>query len=243
MFAIHQAEAKYDLLSLWRTPGFYLPAILFPVVFYYFFGVVFSFSSGAAPQMLVAYSCFGVIGPALFNFSVAVASDRVHGWMALKRLSPMPLSAYMLAKYVSSTVFAVVILALLFTLSAVVADVNLWTWQWASLALILLAGTLPFALLGLLLGLVCSDKSVPGVVNLIYLPMAFLSGLWVPFTILPDYVQRIAEFLPTYHLSQLAFKIIDADQGQPVWLHLGYLVAFSLVLGLLIRWRFSLLQK
>lgn len=53
-----------------------LPAMLFPLVFYVFFGIVFNFSAAQGEYMLVSYACFGMMGPALFNYATAVASDR-----------------------------------------------------------------------------------------------------------------------------------------------------------------------
>lgn len=240
---IYKKESFYDLLSLWRTPGFFLPALLFPVVFYLFFGVLFNYSAGQSDYMMVSYACFGVMGPAMFNFSISVASDRTHGWLTLKRLSPMPLSAYMIAKYVSSSVFALLIVLMLFVLAASFADVRLWGWQWASLLIVLLLGTLPFALLGLLLGFCFSEKAAPAVVNLIYLPMAFLSGLWIPIQYLPETVQNIANVLPAYHFSQLAYAILNTGTEVDVWgllyTHLPPLVIFSAVMIGLIAWRYK----
>ncbi|RTE86610.1 MULTISPECIES: ABC transporter permease [Gammaproteobacteria] len=240
---IYLKESYYDLLSLWRTPAFFLPAILFPVVFYVFFGIVFNMSSGHAEYMLVSYACFGMMGPSMFNYATAVASDRAHGWLTLKRTSPMPLSAYIVAKFFSSLVFAACIALILFVVSAVFANVQLWPWQWVSLFIILLLGTLPFALIGLLLGLCLSDKAAPALVNLIYLPMAFLSGLWMPISILPDFVGTIAQWLPAYHYSQLAHAVIGTDQGQSLLLHVTYLVAFSAAMLAVVAWRFQRMSK
>lgn len=240
---LYRKEACYDLLSLWRTPAFFLPAILFPVTFYVFFGIVFNFSASNSAYMLVSYACFGMMGPAMFNYATVVASDRAHGWLTLKRIAPMPLSAYVTAKFFSSLVFALCIALILFVTGAVFAEVDLHTGQWLALLLVLLTGTLPFALIGLLLGLCLSDKAAPAMVNLAYLPMAFLSGLWVPIQFLPDAVQYIAYGLPAYHYAQLAHAVIGTNQGYSVWLHIGALVGFCLVLGLLIRWRYQRLSS
>ncbi|WP_372624782.1 ABC transporter permease [Arsukibacterium sp.] len=230
--AIYQKEAWYDLISVWRTPGFVLPALAFPVVFYVFFGVLFSpsGSSSHAAYMLVTYCCFGIMGPAMFNFAMNIASDRAQGWLTLKRLSPMPVSAYLLAKMATSLVFAMLIILMLFSVAAIFGDVRLEHSQWLGLALLLLVGTVPFALIGLLLGLTLSDKAAPGVVNLLYLPMAFLSGLWLPVTMLPAFLQQLAWIWPSYHLSQLGLKIVAMDQSQPVLLHLAILGLTTMVL-------------
>ncbi|MBU1439201.1 MAG: ABC transporter permease, partial [Gammaproteobacteria bacterium] len=50
-------EAKYDLLTLWRTPGFVAPSLIFPVMFYLLFGV-FLTKGGQSDYLLVTYCCF-----------------------------------------------------------------------------------------------------------------------------------------------------------------------------------------
>jgi ABC-2 type transport system permease protein len=234
---IYQKEAWYDLLSVWRTPGFVLPSMAFPLMFYLFFGILFT-SGGSATYLLVSYTCFGIMGPAMFNFAMNIASDRAHGWLTLKRLSPMPVGAYLLAKLSTSLMFSVVIIFLLFCLAAIVGSVSIDAKKWLLLALLMFAGTIPFALIGLLLGLTLSDKAAPGVVNLIYLPMAFLSGLWLPISMLPQFLQQLAWVWPSYHLSQLGFKLINMDQGYAWYLHLGILILITTMLVLVNLWVF-----
>jgi ABC-2 type transport system permease protein len=234
---IYRKEAWYDLVSVWRTPGFVLPSLAFPLMFYLFFGIVFS-SGGNATYLLVSYSCFGIMGPAMFNFAMNVASDRAHGWLTLKRLSPMPVGAYLLAKLSTSLVFSLLIIILLFSMAALVGGVTLYFSQWLLLALLMLVGTVPFALIGLVMGLTLSDKAAPGVVNLLYLPMAFLSGLWLPITMLPQFLQQLAWIWPSYHLSQLGLKLLAMDQGNAWQLHLAILLLSTGILVVVNLWVF-----
>ncbi|MCC5853266.1 MAG: ABC transporter permease [Alkalimonas sp.] len=234
---IYRKEAWYDLLSVWRTPGFVVPALAFPAIFYLFFGVFFN-SGAASAYLLVSYGCFGIMGPAMFNFAMSIASDRAHGWLTLKRLSPMPFGAYLLAKLSTALVFALVIMLVLFSIAALLADVRLVATQWLLLALTLLLGTLPFAFIGLIVGLSMSDKAAPAMVNLLYLPMAFLSGLWVPITMLPQLLQQLAWLWPSYHVSQIGLKVIAMDQAHALWLHLLILLISSLLLAALASWLF-----
>ena len=97
----------------------------------------------------------------------------------------------------------------------------------------LVLGAIPFCALGLGLGYFAGPNSAPAIVNLIYLPMAFASGLWIPFEMLPPVVKAIAPFLPPYHLGQLALGAIGAGRGAPAWSHVVALAGFTLVgLGL-----------
>jgi ABC-2 type transport system permease protein len=234
---LYYKEACYDLLSITRTPAFVLPTLAFPLMFYLFFGVFFR-AGGGADYLLVTYSCFGIMGPAMFNFAAGIASDRAHGWLTLKQLSPMPFSAYLLGKLSTSLLFSAVILLLLFSAAASLGNVVLSGMQWWLLALTMLAGTLPFALLGLLLGLSLSDKAAPGVVNLLYLPMAFLSGLWLPLFLFPGWLQQLAWLWPSFHLSQLGLKVIAQDQGFSLLSHLAILLLTIVLLALACASRF-----
>src|SRR5437879_1864706 len=53
-----------------------------------------------------------------------------------------------------------------------------------------------------------SPNPAPAVANLIALPMYFASGIFVPISQLPDFIQRIAPYLPTYRYGQLAWGAV-----------------------------------
>lgn len=61
--------------------------------------------------MLAGYCCFGMIGAALFGIGVGLATERAAGWLELKRASPMPAAAYLLAKLAMA--FGVIIFGVL----------------------------------------------------------------------------------------------------------------------------------
>jgi hypothetical protein len=91
---------------------------------------------------------------------------------------------------------------------------------------VLLAGSLPFTLLGLAAGFVTSGRVAPAVLNAVFIPMAVASGLWMPLEFLADIVQRAAPLLPTYHLAQLGLGLLDGDAGLD---HVGALALTSAV--------------
>jgi ABC-2 type transport system permease protein len=233
-------EAKYEFLKLLRMPGYALPSIAFPAMFYLLFGVVFG-SRGVggmsmATYLIATYGAFGVIGAALFGFGVAVAIERGQGWMMLKRASPMPPMAFFLAKLVMCAIFSAAIVGVLGILGVTLGNVRLPAAEWASLAATLILGAIPFCALGLGLGYLMGPNAAPPVVNMIYLPMAFLSGLWIPIEALPPFVKAIAPFLPAYHLGQLSLATIGAGAGQPWWSHVAALAGFTII-GLTLAFR------
>jgi len=223
---IHTLEIWTEWLRLWRLPMFSLPTLLFPWMFYLFFGVLFG-GTGNAEYLLATYGAFGVIGPALFGFGVGIAIDRQQGLLRLKRVLPMPMSAYFGAKIGTSVMFSLLVLVGLGCIASFAGGVQLDITQWGLLLLILILGGLPFCAMGLFIGLCCNAQSAPAVINLLYLPMAFLSGLWLPIFLLPDFLQQLAVVFPAYHLAQLALAVIDRHQGQSLWGHGLALLLYS----------------
>ena len=233
---IYVLEAKTEFLKAFRMPAFSIPSLIFPLMFYVFFGLVFNRQgmSGEMPTyMLATYGVFGIIGPALFGFGVGVAIEKDQGWLALKQCSPMPISAYFFARIITSMQFALIIVLSLFIIGAVFGGVQLTTGQWISTLLMMIIGTLPFCALGLWMGLALKGQTAPAVVNLVYLPMAFLSGLWIPIQLFPQALQYTAWALPPFHLAQLVLKIQNNDLGYSWLIHAAVLGVMSLLFLLL----------
>lgn len=231
LLRIYRTEAGHEFLKLIRVPIFAISTLAFPVMFYVIFGLTFADETvggvGVTTYMLATYGAFGVIGSGLFGFGVGVATERGQGWMRLKRVSPMPPLAYFVAKIAMSTAFAALIVAALFALGAAFGGVRMPAEQWVGLGAVLVFGALPFCAIGLAFGYLVGPNSAPAVLNLVHLPIAFASGLWIPLSQLPEVVQAIAPFLPPYHLAQLALGVLGAADGRSTLLHLGALAAFT----------------
>ncbi|HEX7371137.1 MAG TPA: ABC transporter permease [Rhodanobacteraceae bacterium] len=225
---VYLREARFEFLRVLRTPGFVLPTLLFPALFYVFFGLLFAKGHvDVATYMLAAYGTFGVMAPALFGFGVGVAMERERGVLAMKRVAPLPPLAYFAAKAAMAMLFALIVVLMLFVLGAAFGGVRLPAIRWVSLAVVLVLGAVPFCALGLLVGLFVNGQASAAVINLIYLPMSFLAGLWVPLQFLPHWLQGVAVWLPTYHLAEIALRVAGSDARGGIPMHVAYLVVFT----------------
>ena len=230
----HRMEFKYEFLKLSRMPGYVIPTLGFPCLFYLMFGVLLGGKQSAGPAgmstvLLASYGTFGVIAAALFGFAVGVAGERGYGWLQVKRASPMPPQAYLLAKLGMSMVFGALLVAMLVALGIGLGGVRLGPWAIVRLLAVLVSGTIPFAAVGLWLGCKASPTSAPALANAICMPMGFLSGLWLPLQFLPEFVQHMARWLPAYHLAQLAYRAIGTPSAGAIWQHVAALGACTLV--------------
>ncbi len=235
---IYAKEAKYEFLKAIRLPVFAVSTILLPAMFYILFGLVmggkqapgqFPFST----FLIASYGTFGVMGAALFGFGVGMTVERGQGWLELKRASPMPPYAYFAAKVTTSMLFSAIISLLLLALGLAFGGVHLHALQILKMVAVLMLGSIPFCALGLAIGYFAKPNSAPAMVNLIYLPLSFCSGLWIPVQMLPKTLQHIATYLPPFHLSQLALQVVGlANAGSPWWHVRALLGATLLFLGI-----------
>lgn len=230
---IYARESWFAFVQVLREPAFALPTLLFPLAFYALFGLILPGKTGnmaPAHYLLATYGAFAAIGPALFGFGAGLAMEQQMGWLALKRASPMPIGAYFAAKGAMAMLFALATTLLLGSAAVIFGGVHLSLSQWLHLTTVLILGAIPFCALGLLIGSVAKAHAAVAIVNLIYLPMSALSGLWIPVKMFPGFMQDLAPLLPAYHFGVLALDAAGFRVGNPtiaLFALIGFTVAFS----------------
>ena len=239
LWRIFVVESRMECLRLVRSPAFAVPVILFPLMFYALFGLVLgnhgaAADPAAARHILATYIAFGCIAPGLFGIGVTIALDRDRGLLELKRALPMPAGIYLAAKLVTAMLFAAAVSLLLMLLGATVGRVVLEIAQWTGLLILAVLGVIPFSALGLMVGAAVKGQAAPAVLNLIYVPMSFLSGLWLPLSILPHAVAELAPVWPAYHLAKLTASVLG-EGNSGLWTHVLNLVGMSVLFFLLAR--------
>jgi ABC-2 type transport system permease protein len=211
-----------------RSPGFAVPVLVLPIGLYLLFGTIFRATlsdPNAARHMLTGFSVFGTVGPALFGFGVALAIEREHGMVKLKRAFPMPPAAYLVAKMFMAMVFAGIVMVAIVPIAMSLGRVPLTLVQIVKVTSFNILGVLPFCALGLLISTAATGRSAPGIVNLFYFPMLYLSGLFFP---LPNFLQSAAVIWPTYHLYKLVFAAAGGSPGRTT-VYLAYLIMLTIM--------------
>ena len=238
-------EARMEFLRLLRTPSFSVPILVFPLMFYLLFGIFLGSRYGGASagrHLLANFTVFGVMAPGLLGVGVTLAMDRDRGLLELKRALPMPPGIYLAAKLTMSMMFAAIVSILVIVLAAVLGQVVLPLIQWGMLFVLAVFGVLPFSALGLLVGTLAKGQAAPAVINLIYLPMSFLSGLWMPLQLLPHVIAQLAPLWPAYHLVQLTQSVVGTAERAGVGAHLLALAGMTAVFFLAARRRLGRLR-
>ena len=147
-------------------------------------------------------------------------------------VKPVTLLAAQLAVYLSATLVAI---TLVLVLGSVVHDVAV-PGNLAAFTLALVLTGLALVAVGLLLAAVApSIGGATGFGQLLYFPMLFFAGVWLPREAMPDALQRLGDFTPSG--AGVAALRDAATGGWPAPLHLLVLAATAGVAGLLAaRW-------
>lgn len=231
LIGVYFSDAKYESLRLLRTPAFSIPILAMPILFYTFFGVLLNSSGrrppGFADMMFVGWTVYGVMGPGLFGFGILVAVERNQGLLTFKRALPMPTGSYLAAKLMMAYVFAIVVMAMLVTAGLTMGHVTLDPERLLTVAAVMSLGVIPACAIGLFIGAFAPASSAGAFANIVYLGMAFLSGLFFPLT---GFLHDIRVIWPTYHLVQLARAAAGMPTEGSLAGHAGVLAAISAVL-------------
>ncbi len=230
LWAAYFREMRFEFLKMLRTPAFAVPTLFFPVMFYLLFGVLLArvMGPGAPLDTFVRFGVFGAMGPGLFGFGVSIAMEREYGLMRLKQALPQPAGAYLLARAAMTILFVAIISLMLTIVALTLGKVELGFGQLVQLLIIDSLGALPFCAIGMYLGWVLSGQGAPAVINFVFLPMAFLSGIFIPLQAFPTMLQNIAPVFPSYHLAQMAIHVAGKPSAGSTATHVAVLAGITL---------------
>jgi ABC-2 type transport system permease protein len=205
----------YEVKTYFRQGDSVFFTFLFPLVMLTIFSVAFSEQSfgtdadgndvSAAQYYLPAMIAAGLLLSGLQNMAIDIAGEKSDG--TLKRLAgtPLPVFSYFLGKIGQVLVTGILQAALLLTVAGIAFRVPLPTdpGTWGTFAWVFLLGVTTSAVLGIALsGIPRSGKSATAVIIPITLVLQFISGVYLQFTALPDWLQNVASVFPLKWLAQ-----------------------------------------
>lgn len=236
---VYIREARAQVVATWRTPQFLIPSVALPLLFYGVMGL--GLSKGreeVAHFMLANYVIFAAIAPAMFGFGAAVAAEREAKLIELKQIAPLPAGGYLVGRLAAALALVAASIGLL-GLLAYFGGVQMVPWRWAATLGLGLASAVPFALIGLNVGLRFGSQGATAIANLLFLGFSLFGGLWMPLNMMPDWFTRIAKVMPSYHLGQLSQMLSGMQPMADVQQHVTVLVAISLaaLVGAWAAWR------
>jgi ABC-2 type transport system permease protein len=212
----HQLRGEQRVFWRNREGAFFV--FLFPIVFLLLLGSVYDGTIDgyeASDLLLVGLLGYGAANTAFAGLAIMLVIRREGGLLKRIRSTPLPGATYLLAVLLSLLVVFLLQSAAMFALGISMFGAD-GPSDIVSLLAVMLLGVAAFAGMGFAAAaLIRSADGASAVINLILLPMAFISGSFVPTQEYPEWLQTLGDVLPLKHLIDL-LRGVYLD-GMPIW--------------------------
>ena len=147
----------------------------------------------------------GIIATSFLNLGIGVAQDRDDHTLKRLRGAPIPAAAYFIGKIILVFVCSIAEVVVLVAVGMVLYDVTLpdTADRWLTFAWVFLLGTISCSLLGITISSIAkSAQAAAPVVNLPYVSLQFLSGIYIPISALPVWMISVGSVFPIKWVAQ-----------------------------------------
>ena len=211
-------QLRWEQLVFWRSRESAVFVFLFPLLLFTLLTAVYTghiYGRPASWALLAGMLAYGVANTAFAGLALIIVARRETGILKRIRGTPLPPAAYLTAVLTSIMIVFSLQAASLFVLGRVLKSTP-WPGHLISLVLTLALGAATFAALGLALtGFIRSLEGSSAVVNVIVLPLAFLSGSFGSTRHYPQALRALGDVLPLKYFLDAVNGIYL--HGQELW--------------------------
>jgi ABC-2 type transport system permease protein len=211
-------QLKWEQRLFWRSRESAVFVFLFPILLFTLLTAVYNGRIDGVPApwaLLAGMIGYGAANTAFAGLAITLVSRREIGVLKRIRATPLPPALYLAAVLVSTMMVFAIQVASLLGLGRLLESTP-WPSHLLSLVLALVLGAATFAALGLAItGFIRSLEGSSAVVNVIVLPMAFLTGSFGSTRHYPRALRAIGDVLPLKYLLDLINGIYL--HGQEIW--------------------------
>jgi len=183
---------------------------LFPVIMLLIFGSVFNGeleNTGVDVKQYFTAGMIasGIMGSTFVTLGVGIAVDREDGTLKRLRGAPVPAAAYFAGKILMVLVSVLAQVVILLVVGTALFGLELPTDldRWLTFGWVFLLGVVACSLLGIAISsLPRTAKSAPAVIQMPYIVLQFISGVFFVYSELPTFLQQVAAIFPLKWLTQ-----------------------------------------
>ena len=240
-------QIRYEQRAYWRNRTRGIFTFVFPIMFLVIFASLDKgqhlSTRGGIPYddfFVPGILAYGVIATTFVNMAISTAILRDEGILKRMQGTPLPRWAYVAARIGSTVVIMAAMTVIILTLGAVIWGLDFRAASVPGLIVTLLLGTAAFTTLGIgVTRFVPNSEAAPVVVNLIILPLTFISNIWFPTDTLPHWLKEIASIFPIRALANgLQYAFDPRHSGAGVNASSIRTLAIWLVIGIFLMLRF-----
>ncbi len=200
-----------------------------PLMFFIVFAQTFRADKGGAiSQVITMVLILGVLGSGFFGAGLRAVQERELNILRRFKVAPITPLPILIASLVTGLISYLPSLFIILAIARLYYGMP-WPENWLSLTLLLSVGLLSFRSMGLIIAAVVNTMQESQIIiQLLYLPMLFLSGATFPVSVLPSWLQTIAQFLPASYLYTGLQGILV--QRESAWANRSALAAMTATL-------------
>lgn len=208
-FSLGGSRGGVELKQFFRQKEQVVFTFSFPAIILVLLGSIFdgTYPGGVTVGQVFTASMIGagIVATSFLNLGISVALDREDGTLKRLRGTPMPASAYFIGKMVLVAVASLAEFVLLLVVGMILFDVSLPTdaMRWFTFAWVFVLSVVSCSLLGIACSSIAkSAQSAAAVVNVPYIALQFMSGVYIPIHEVPEWMRTIGSFFPIKWVAQ-----------------------------------------
>lgn len=173
---------------------------LFPLVFYLMMGfIMVGINPLFLDTMVPAMAVFTVMAATLMGIPDPLVRAREDGIFRSYKINGVPPGSILAIPAITTTLHLWIVIVVITASAPVLFDAPLPV-DWFAYALTILAMTVAFAGISVLIGVVSPSTNVQVMISqFIFIPSMLLGGLMIPYSLLPDVAGKVAQLLPSTH--------------------------------------------
>jgi ABC-2 type transport system permease protein len=210
-------QMSYDARSTLRNPPAVFFGLLMPVIFLLIFATVFGNDTVAARGGIKTSTYYvptivalGVISTTLMNLAISLVVLRENRVLKRLRGTPLPMRVFVAGRVTTAIGLAVLLTLVLLAVGKVVYGARLPDSTAPGLAAALAVGAASFCCIGIAISsAIPNEDSAPPLLNLVVLPLYFISGIFFPMENAPHWLSDVADVFPIKHLAEALLEAFD----------------------------------
>lgn len=213
MIRSYTAQAAINVKLTYRDRSVIFFNYLFPLIFFFMFGQLFHAEQGGAIiQVLTMVLSIGILGSGFFGAGIRAVQDREANILRRFKVAPISAAPMLVASLLTGLLNFLPSALLMVVLAHFIYGMDLPR-QWLSLLIFVSLGAVAFRALGLIVASVANSMQESQIlIQLLYFPMLFLSGTTIPISVMPNWVQIVAQFIPATYLMTGMQSILSRNE-------------------------------
>jgi len=240
----YKALIALDLKLALRQKSVIFFNYLFPLIFFFIFGQAMHAERGAAMTTVISMVLIiGILGNGLFGAGIRAVQEREANILRRYKVTPITPAPLLVASVVTGWILYMPNVILIFTLAHFLYGMP-WPQSMASVLLFITVAVAGFRAIGLIIAsVVNSMQESQLVVQLIYLPMLFLSGATFPLAMFPPWLLTITQFVPATYMVTGIRGMLLRKEGIGANLQPMLALLLTTVVGLFIGYKLFRWEK